>query len=187
MKRLITHLRHLLKSREGIVSVEFAMAMPILLGLMLTGLEMTRYVFLHQKLERVSTSISDLVAREEIITEAKVTDIFEITEQLMAPFDHSVNIQVIVTSLNRNTGAAATVSWQRNWGVGSHESRFGKEGEAAAIPTNFDVREGENVIATEVFHEFVPTFGQDVIGPTTIEKMAIYRPRFGSLANLISD
>ena len=187
LKKLIKKLRlkELLRSEKGIVSVEMAMALPVLSALLLSGLEVTRYVFLHQKLERVSTSISDLIAREEIITEAKVQDIFDITEQLMAPFDHSIGTTVIVTSIDRGTSGDATVSWQRNWGVGGNSSQFGAEGATATLPTNFVIRAGENVIATEVFHNFVPTFAQNVVGTTTIEKMAIYRPRFGSLANII--
>ena len=187
MRSLTATFLRLMRSRKGIVSVEFAIAMPVLLGLLLSGLELTRYVFLHQKLERVSTSIADLVAREEIITESKIDDLFEITEQLMAPFDSSLNVQVIVTSINRPDDDPATISWQRNWGTSLHSSQFGAEGDAATIPPVFEVRSGENVITAEVFHEFEPTFGQDVIGTSSIEKMAVYRPRFSSLATMLDE
>ncbi len=55
----------------GNVAVEFALALPVLMLLMLGSAEMARFVILHQKVDRVATTTSDLVARAETIKEIR--------------------------------------------------------------------------------------------------------------------
>ena len=55
----------------GNVAVEFALALPVLMLLMLGSAEMARFVILHQKIDRVAVTMSDLVARAETISEVR--------------------------------------------------------------------------------------------------------------------
>jgi Flp pilus assembly protein TadG len=45
------------------VSVELALTLPMLITLLGSGLDITNYVLIHQKVERTSATISDLVAQ----------------------------------------------------------------------------------------------------------------------------
>ena len=58
--------------RAGNVAVEFALAAPVLILLMLASAELARFVILHQKMDRVATTISDLVSRAETISESEL-------------------------------------------------------------------------------------------------------------------
>ena len=58
----------LLACRAGNVVVEFALAAPVLMLLMLASAELARFVILHQKMDRVATTVSDLVSRAETVT-----------------------------------------------------------------------------------------------------------------------
>ena len=60
---------------KGIATVEFAIAAPLLMLLMLASAEMARFVILHQKVDRVAVTTSDLVARAETIKESELDDI----------------------------------------------------------------------------------------------------------------
>ncbi len=168
---------------KGIASVELAIALPFLISLMLSGVEVTRYILLNQKLERASTTIADLTAREETISESAISDIFEITEEVMRPFSIDANTTVILSSIIKSGSAAPKVIWQRSYGTSntpSTGSHYGVTGEVANMPADFIMRSGEGIITAEVAHDFTATFLSDLIPDITLYKDAIYRPRYGA-------
>ena len=181
MRRLLRAIRH---DRRGTLAVEVAMAVPVLAGLMLSGVEVTRYVLLNQKIERASATMADLVSQAEKLTEADLATLFIATRYTVEPFDLAGDGRVIVSSIAKSSGTLPRVVWQRAFGAGSGSSSFGIEGANAVLPAGFVVRDGENVIVGEAFFDFVPVFGGDVLGNATLHAQAILRPRFGSLTSL---
>lgn len=181
-------IRRLLKSligdRRGTLAVEVAMAVPVLAGLMLSGVEITRYVLLSQKIERASATMADLVSQAERMTEADLANLFIATRYTVEPFDLAAQGRVIISSISKSSGTVPRVLWQRAYGAGSGSSAFGVQGGDALLPSGFVVRDGENIIVGEAFFDFVPVFGGDVIGNTTLHAQAVMRPRFGSLTSV---
>lgn len=176
--------RTLARDRRGALAVEVALAIPVLAGLLLSGVEVTRYVLLNQKLERASATIADLVSRAEKLKESDLSTLFIATEYTVEPFDLADDGRVIISSIAKSSGAPVRIVWQRAFGAGSGSSSFGTEGGEAVLPSDFVVRDGENVIVGEAFFDFVPVFGGDVLGEKTLHSYAILRPRFGSLTSL---
>lgn len=181
IRRLFTRLA---RDRRGTLVVEVAMATPILVGLLLTGVEVTRYVLLNQKLERASATMADLVSQAEKVSEADLATLFIATRYTVEPFDLAGDGRVIVSSITKSSGTAPRVLWQRAFGAGSGSSSYGIEGSSATLPAGFVVRDGENVIVGEAFFDFVPVFGGDLLGNTTLHTSAVLRPRFGSLTSV---
>ena len=72
---------------RGNVVVEFALALPVLLMLLLASAELGRFVLLNQKIDRVAVTMSDLVARAETISETDLDDIFDAAAHVAEPFD----------------------------------------------------------------------------------------------------
>ena len=56
-------LRRLKRDRRGTLAVEMAVATPVVIGLLLSGIEVTRHVLLNQKIERASATMADLVSQ----------------------------------------------------------------------------------------------------------------------------
>jgi hypothetical protein len=172
----------LLGCRAGNVAVEFALAVPVLLLLMLGSAEMARFVILHQKMDRVATTISDLVSRAETISESQLDDIFLAIRQVATPFDIANLGVVFVSSITNPDGDGAVVSWQRSGGGSySTSSHLGAEGEEAVLPDGFEVREGETAIISEVFFDFTPFLSELIVEPQIIYRSAHHRPRLGTL------
>ncbi|MTI08238.1 TadE/TadG family type IV pilus assembly protein [Curvivirga aplysinae] len=172
-----------IKNETGLAAVEMAIALPIMVSLLLSGVEITRYVLLNQKLERASTTIADLAAREETISEDVIADIFEITDEVMRPFEIDLNTTVILSSIIKTGNDAPEVVWQRSYGSSSTTpsgSRYGTAGETANLPDNFIMRSGEGIITAEVAHDFEATFLSELVPNTVLYKNAIYRPRYGA-------
>jgi Flp pilus assembly protein TadG len=90
----------------GNVAVEFALTLPVLMLLMLGSAEMARFVILHQKVDRVAVTMSDLVARAETIKESELDDIFGAADLVAQPFDLR-NLGIVIVSARGSPGSAA--------------------------------------------------------------------------------
>jgi Flp pilus assembly protein TadG len=175
----------LLSCRAGAVAVEFALAAPVLILLMLASVELARFVLLHQKMDRVATTISDLVARSETINESELADIFEAASEVSNPFDLTNLGVVIVSAVTNLDGDGATIAWQRSGGGSySASSELGAEGETPDLPADFEVREGESAIISEVYYDFTPFLSEMIVAPQVIYHNAHQRPRLGTLEEI---
>jgi hypothetical protein len=167
---------------RGAIAIEFALVLPVVLLLMLASAELGRYILLHQKVDRVAVTMSDLVARAETISEAEIEDIFVAAGQVAQPFDLNGNGLVIISAVTNPDGDGATVAWQRS-GAGSYVgvSHIGAAGDPAELPEDFEVREGETAIIAEVFFDFAPFLSELIVPPGLIYGRSHHRPRLGSL------
>lgn len=169
----------------GNIAVEFALALPVLMLLMLGSAEMARFVILHQKIDRVAVTMSDLVARAETISESDLVDIFIAADQVAEPFDLANLGIVIVSAVTNDDGTGPTVAWQRSGaGAASHTSQIGTEGNPATLTADFEVREGETAIIAEVFYDFEPFLSELIVEPQTLYRRAHHRPRLGTLEEI---
>jgi hypothetical protein len=167
---------------SGNVAVEFALTLPVLMLLMLGSAEMARFVILHQKVDRVAVTTSDLVARAETISQDELDDIFDAADYVAQPFDLAGLGIVIVSAITNDDGSGATVAWQRSGGgAGMHTSQIGTEGGAAVLGADFEVREGETAIIAEVFYDFEPFLSELIVEPQVLYRRAHHRPRLGTL------
>lgn len=170
------------RSDRANVAVEFALALPVLLLMLLASAELGRFVLLHQKIDRVAVTISDLVARAETISESDLDDIFNAAGQVAEPFDLTGRGRVVVSSVINDDGNGATVAWQRaNGGSFAASSEIGVEGGAATLPNEFDVLEGETAIISEVFFDFEPFLSSLIVAAQVLYRRAHHRPRLGTL------
>jgi Flp pilus assembly protein TadG len=169
----------------GNVAVEFALTLPVLMLLMLGSAEMARFVILHQKVDRVAVTTSDLVARAETIKESELDDIFEAADFVAQPFDLPNLGIVIVSAITNEDGDGARIAWQRSGGgSAAHTSQIGTQGGAATLSSDFEVREGETAIIAEVFYEFEPFLSELIVAPQTLYRRAHHRPRLGTLEEI---
>ena len=177
--------RRLLACRAGNVAVEFGLAVPVLMMMMLASVELARFVILNQKLDRVASSVSDLVARAETIKESELQDIFAAVSEVASPFDIADLGVVIVSSVTNLDGSGPVIAWQRS-GAGSYSatSKIGGEGDSAKLPADFEVRNGESAIIAEVYFDFAPFLSELIVEPQVVYHTAHFRPRLGTLEEI---
>ncbi len=173
---------------QGNVVVEFALALPVLLLMLLASAELGRFVLLNQKIDRVAITMSDLVARAETINETELDDIFNAAAHVAEPFDLDSSGRVIISSVVNPDGEGAQIAWQRSGGGSFVKvSEVGAEGETADLPDEFAVREGETAIISEVFFDFEPFLSELIVSPRVIYRRAHHRPRLGTLDTIEAD
>lgn len=172
------------KDRRGLSAVETAIALPIAVALTLNGIEITRYLLLHQKAERASMTVADLVSQGEALTPNDLTNIFRAGAFITEPFDFNADGAMIVSSVV-GTAGGPQVEWQRAYGQPPQGSGsgIGSQGGQASLPTGFVVNESESVIMAEIFFQYQPMVNDNtilggVIGSRTVYNYAIFRPRY---------
>lgn len=166
------------------ISLELAFAVPVLAGLLMSGVEVTRFVLINQKLERTAATMGDLISRMPEITEGDITSFFGASDQVMTPYDVRRDGRVIISSIARDA-AGPEIIWQRTYGLLPAASRFGDTGDPAILPVGFEVRNNENVITAEVFYDFEPIMMSGVLDPSQLYSRAVFRPRFGTLTAVL--
>lgn len=171
------------RGREGVAIVDFAMVAPMLVMLLLGGIEVGRLALLNQKLSRVTTSVSDLVARSEVVTEADIDQVFVAAQMSMRPFAIGSQGMIFVSSVSTAANPNdPRINWQREGGgTASATSKVGNEGGPATLPHNFVMVANRNVIIAEFFYRYEPFFFDSFFEAKDMRHFAVHRPRLGAL------
>lgn len=177
--------RRLAGENDGVGLIEFALVMPVLLLLLMGGLETSRYVLLHQKLSRLASNAGDLVSRSDDIAVADLDQVFEATQYIVRPFDLGSDGVVVITSVGKQPDDPPRVQWQRQGGGGAAAvSQIGGVSQPASLPGSFVLRDFQDVIVAEVFFRYQPLIFDNIFPPTDLYFVALQRPRYGSLTEL---
>lgn len=100
--RIVFPVARLRRSQRGVALVEFALALPLVLGLMVSGFECANYVLAANKVQRLATMMADLLAQNGdgpliAATEAQVYDLFDAVNVSAQPYDIHGAGRVIMT------------------------------------------------------------------------------------------
>ncbi|MCW5700713.1 MAG: pilus assembly protein [Rhodospirillales bacterium] len=182
MRRFLQRLR---RNRRGNMALELALATPVMIGLLITTIEFSRYVVINQKVERTSATVADLVARAQFVSEPGIVNMMEASATVMEPFDVLANGQVIVSNISATGGNAPVINWQRTYGGGTGNSEFGLEGQNPTLPAGFTVPNGDSIVVCETFFDYEPLFTNKVLEATTLYRFTLFRPRFASLTTIV--
>ena len=177
------------RQQNGGMLIEFAFALPILVTLTLGTVNTAIFILLHQRMDRASSSVADLVSQPENVTQAHVELSFDAAEHLFGDlFDMAANGHAIVTSVRGGTTSdpPPRVNFQIHMdcttGTGTHTSQVSSkvQDSEATLPNGLTLQPGESVIVAEIFFDYEPMFFGDLIEGGTQYHVAVRRPRLGS-------
>jgi hypothetical protein len=179
------HLRDIARDQTGLAYLEFAVTLPFLIAMLLGGVEVTRYILIAQKVEKVSVTVSDIVSQADTITTSDLDNLVMAAGQVMQPYSFDGNAYVIISSVYKTGTNSPVVNWQYSGG-GSwiKSSQVGSVGAIANLPDGFTMVDRENVIIAEVFYNYQPIFGSNILNVSQLYKYAIFKPRLGDLSTL---
>jgi hypothetical protein len=179
-------LARLWRDRRGITAMEFALILPILVMFSAGTIEYSRLILMTQKLQSGAFILADLTARDtdEDLTTEQLGNIFLAIDQVVRPFDFAANGRAVLSSIRGEDGDEAIMKWQCSGsGMLAATSELGIVGEAAVLPAELTMAEGETIIAAEVFFDFEPLFGVG-LAPRVIRRVAFFKPRLGELTTM---
>lgn len=184
MSKLRNIFWRLFRAEQGLAAVEFALALPLLILLTFGTVEVTLYILITQKLERVSLTLSDLVAQSNTITTAQLDQIIPSAGQVMLPQSFANDGYAIISSITKTGNNTPLINWQYKSTGTAQVSKFGVVGGNATMPTNFTMVDKETVIVTEVFYNYKPVLFGIIFNSGQMYRYSIYKPRIGNLTVL---
>jgi Flp pilus assembly protein TadG len=161
------------RDKRGVSAVEFAIILPFMAILYLGGTALTQGIIVKRKVVLVAHTVGDLVARDNSITNAEVTAIFDAAKAVFAPYRWSGNLlKIKVSSININAAGTATVGWSE-----SLQDTPRPVNSTITLPAGLNAP-NSSIIWTEVTYDFTPTIGTSFTGGTINMGDHLYiRPR----------
>ena len=186
MKKTLKKLFPVLDER-GVAHVEFALVLPVLMILLLTGIEVGRYTFLHLKMQHASFVMGDIVSRDASMTNCTLDGLFGAIQHATKPFEFEDNGTVIVSGVSKQEAENnPKVRWQAT-GAGnlSATSAVGSPVNNADLPDGFTLQDDQSILVVELYFQTEPWL-LGFVPQTVIDKTTYYRPRLGSIESFQS-
>lgn len=129
--------QRLVRNQSGLAMIEFAFAMPIVLGMGLMGTETSYLVVTHLRVSQLAMQVADNASRvgdDSVLSARKVYE-RDIAETLIGAEKLGDDIRifergrVIISSLQRNAQGGQWLAWQRCRGAKVYNSAYGREGD----------------------------------------------------------
>jgi Flp pilus assembly pilin Flp len=183
MRRLATFFKRYARDERGVAGVEFAVMLPAIFIMFLGVVEISNFVMVNQRTEKMAHNLADLIAQSDGITTTQINTIMDASSEIMKPFEFGPRGHVIITSVHRNAGQQPRVAWQYEGGgdLDEVESNFGSTGFGSVLPSGFTLNERETVIIAEVFYDHRSLITDMFSSGERMYKYAFYKPRLGAL------
>ncbi|MXO97653.1 pilus assembly protein [Altererythrobacter xixiisoli] len=186
-------LRALRRSTRAVSAVEFALALPLFIAVIGSGMEITWLILTHMKVQRLANMSADLVARngasENPLSEVQIYDIMSAMDVAAAPLDVRGNGRLIISAVlgedSNNDGQPDVnrIKWQRfDGGLTAAPRVIGCVGSSTvAASIGRQLRLAEPLFHAQVSYSYQPFFTGEMMRwfdiPTTITRTASYRGR----------
>jgi Flp pilus assembly protein TadG len=113
-----SHLPHHHTKESGVALIEFALILPVLLLLLVGGIEITRFVMAHQKVDKVASQMADFISQvpTPALLSATSPELTSTFQKLMSPFgtkDAGFVVSIVQLPLNK-TSAEITSQTSNN-------------------------------------------------------------------------
>jgi Flp pilus assembly protein TadG len=160
------------RDKRGVSAVEFAVILPFMAVLYLGGTALTQAIIVKRKVVLVTHTVGDLVARDNSITNAEVTAIFDAAKSVFAPYGWNSLLKIKVSSVNINGAGTATVGWGEAFQDTARAPNSG-----VTLPAGLNTP-NTSIIWAEVSYNFTPPVGGAFTGGTmTLTDQLYIRPR----------
>ena len=169
--------RRLKDNVAGIAAVEFAFVAPVMLIMLLGTIEVSRAISIDRRFGLVTAMVGDLVAREEDMTAANLTAIYNVVEHVMEPYD-STKLKIAVIPVKAASDDESNTKVYA--GTTNRPSYNGMAQQAACASYDLTtglVDKGESVIVVESSYDFAPLLTGNIITATTWTDRSVLSPR----------
>ena len=191
--------RLLARDVRGLALIEFGLALPVLMVLCCSGLELVNYIVTKLRISQVALQVADNASRMgaavngvKTVTEANIAETFIGGKLQAGNLDLLTNGRIILSSLEPKTNPNTTppkykIQWQRCYGNQiTHASTYGVQGDTDMDGMGPATRQvvaqaNDAVMYVEVYYKYDPLFS--LVFPASqsnmveIAAMAVRDPR----------
>ncbi|MCW1429880.1 TadE/TadG family type IV pilus assembly protein [Novosphingobium sp. JCM 18896] len=178
-------LRRLRSDRGGVALLEFALSLPLLITITVSGLEIAWYALCNQQINQLASQAADNAARvKNTIDETDINEIMAATTLNGARLDFNNRGRVIISSIQLNDAKNGQwIRWQRCTGSKSVASAYGAEGKGktdssltgiGSSTPKMTAAAGVAIILAEVRFDYKPLITSRLFGTTTMKAEQAY-------------
>lgn len=158
------------RDRRGVSAVEFALLAPLMVGLYLSGVEISEGISIDRKVTLTAGTMANLAAQTATLSDADVSNILNASASIMSPYSRTP-LQIVVTCVDIDKDGKATVKWSETYqgtkrGVGSSVTLPS----ALAVPNT-------SLILSEVSYAYKPVIGHTITGTLNLTDKMYMSPR----------
>jgi TadE-like protein. len=183
LRRHIRTCRQLAADHRGAAAVEFALILPVMLLLYLGTMEASALISMDRRVQTVTGTIGDLVARANKVLPAEaLRDYFRAAENIIAPYSTASLVQT-VSLVYVNDEGEAEIEWSRQYTSGDADHVAGHPaGDAYDLPDEItSLAEEAYVVVSETSYSYTPLLGLVFQSDFPLYRENFYIPRFGEL------
>lgn len=159
----------------GTAGLEFALIVPVAFLLLLGAIETSRAVVMSRRFNLVTSTISDLVARDPMETDASFVGLKHVAETMWAPYDKT---SLVLQVLNVRKSSASTtkmakltdyIDWPYNLpidGAATPSTTYTKCQTYPGLPATL-IAAGSSTVIVNAKYTFKTLFGTSVPGVTS--------------------
>ncbi len=148
-------LHRLAPHESGLAAVEFALTAPIIMGMFLSGAELTNYALTKMRVSQIALHVADNASRigtnslttSPQITETQINDLFIGANLQAGTLNLATRGKIILSSLepvaNPNTTNKFKIHWQRCYGAKVYPSSYGVQGATNKTNMGADRADGD--------------------------------------------
>jgi Flp pilus assembly protein TadG len=163
-------LRNFWRQRGGTVAVEFAIAIPVLLVMLLGVFDVSQALIVYMKVIDVAETVSDLVAQQKQVASSDINNYYIAGQLVMTPsLGSGLGLDVASVTFDPNTGNPS-VAWQVTRGGAAAMS------DAAAAATGLGSA-GDSVIVANATYSYTPISSYLLKQGITMSSRVFSRPR----------
>jgi len=160
------------RDKRGVSAVEFAIILPFMAILYLGGTAVTQGIIIKRKIVLVTHTVGDLVARDNAITNAEISSIFDAAKAVFAPYGWSTLLKIKVSSVNIDAAGTAKVGWSD-----ALQDTARAANSSVTLPAGLNAP-NTSIIWTEVSYVYTPPVGGSFTGGAiTMTDQLYIRPR----------
>ena len=182
----------LLRDNRAVAMVEFALAAPVFIVLVMAGLEVANLALAHMRVSHIAMTVADNAGREESgIDESDIYEVFAGAESIGVDIDFKANGRVVLSSLEDNGknggNKGQTIAWQRCWGDLAVAPAYGEEGDGAdddeledglgPAGNKITAMSGTALMFVEATYDYQPLVGPGWIGTPRIRYESAFNVR----------
>jgi Flp pilus assembly protein TadG len=166
-------LRRFAGDRRGVSAVEFALLLPVMIGLYLGSVEISSGVSIQRKVTLTAGTVANLTAQATSLATSDVSNILNASTAILSPYA-TTGATVTVSCLGIDSTGKAKVDWSVTKGGTARTS-----GSVVTIPTALAVPSSQ-LIFSEVSYPYTPTVGYTISGTLTLSDKMYMSPRISA-------
>ena len=159
--------------RRGVSAVEFALLAPLMIALYFGCVGISDGVNIDRKVSLTSAALANLTAQATTITSGDMTNIFNASSAILAPYSPSP-LKMTISCLNIDAAGLVTVKWSATQG-GSTLTAFAFDSSNMALKVP-----DTQLIYTQVSYDYTPVVGTSVVGDLTLSDHMFMSPRISA-------